>query len=266
MNAHILPALLLTAAFPLAAAAQDTTTDPAAPPTQQTDDMNSTTTGSDTAAPSQDTTTSPAAAPAQPADEMNSTTTIGGASADQNASAATTGGETFVTVPETGAWRVSDLQGKAVYDSEGKSIGEINDVLVSLNGSVNAVIIGVGGFLGVGEKDVAVNMSALQLGPGDTEQQAKAAINATPGASVDPTGPTGSVTGSDNPAVSDPGMTAMGAPDDAANLPASSTDMAANDAGSKVIGDDALPDRIILNVTREQLEKAPEFEGVRAQP
>ncbi|MBS1182414.1 MAG: uncharacterized protein H6Q99_2294 [Proteobacteria bacterium] len=242
MKTRILPVLLLTAAFPFAALAQDTTTSPGTNPG-----------------------TPPAATPAQPTDEMNSTTTIGGASSDQAASATTTGGETFVTVPETGAWRVSDLQGKAVYDSEGKSIGEINDVLVSLNGSVNAVIIGVGGFLGVGEKNVAVNMSALQLGPGDTELQAKAVINSTPDTAVDTTGPTGSVTGSDNPAVSDPGTTAMTSPGTAAN-PAGSSDMAANTADADIIGDDALPDRIILNVTREQLEKAPQFEGVRAQP
>ncbi len=233
MKTHLLPILLLTAAFPLAAAAQDTTTTPAVPQTQQTDDTNSTTNGSAVTAPDQTTSTA-------------------------------VGGETFVTIPETGAWRVSDLQGKSVYDSEGKSIGEINDILVSQNGSVNAVIIGVGGFLGIGEKNVAVNMSALQLGPGDTEEHAKAVISSTPNASVDATAPTGSVTGSDNPAVADPGTTAMPSPDATANQPAGSADMAANDPDTTVIGDDALPDRIILNVTREQLENAPSFEGVRA--
>ena len=77
--------------------------------------------------------------------------------------------DTFVTVPETGAWRVSDLQGKAVYGSDGESIGEINDILVSVDGSVNAVI-GVGGFLGIGEKDFAVDLAAHKLGPGDPQQ------------------------------------------------------------------------------------------------
>lgn len=72
----------------------------------------------------------------------------------------------FITVPEMGAWRVTDLEGKAVYGAENESIGEISDVLVSQDGSINAVIIGVGGFLGIGEKNVAVDMSALQLGPG----------------------------------------------------------------------------------------------------
>nr|WP_254004807.1 PRC-barrel domain-containing protein [Pleomorphomonas sp. NRK KF1] len=163
--------------------------------------------------------------------------------------------ETFVTVPETGAWRVSDLEGKAVYGSDGANIGDINDVLVSQDGSVNAVIIGVGGFLGIGEKDVAVNMSALQLGPGDTQAQANAASSALP----DPTGATGAVSGDAMPGQ---GVTDMDSPGVTTNA---TGDMAANTAGTgATIGDDGLPDRIILNVTREQLEQAPAFEGVEA--
>ena len=43
-------------------------------------------------------------------------------------------------------------------------------------------------------------------------------------------------------------------------------DMAANDGGETIeIGEDGLPDRIVLNVTRQQLEDAPAFEGVRGE-
>ena len=39
----------------------------------------------------------------------------------------------------------------------------MNDLIVTDNGSVQAVILGVGGFLGIGEKDVAVTMQAIQM-------------------------------------------------------------------------------------------------------
>ncbi|MCV2868690.1 PRC-barrel domain-containing protein [Defluviimonas sp. WL0002] len=42
-------------------------------------------------------------------------------------------------------------------------VGDINDLIIKLDGSVEGVVIGVGGFLGLGEKDVAVKMDALSL-------------------------------------------------------------------------------------------------------
>ena len=53
-----------------------------------------------------------------------------------------------------------------MYGANNENIGEINDVLINRNGQVVAVIIGVGGFLGIGEKDVAVPMSMLLFQPG----------------------------------------------------------------------------------------------------
>ena len=41
-------------------------------------------------------------------------------------------------------------------------VGEINDVVLDWDGSIKAVVLGVGGFLGIGEKDVAVEMSSLR--------------------------------------------------------------------------------------------------------
>lgn len=48
-----------------------------------------------------------------------------------------------------------------VYDPSDAKIGTINDVLVDKDGRVTALMIGVGGFLGMGEKDVAVPFAAL---------------------------------------------------------------------------------------------------------
>lgn len=57
---------------------------------------------------------------------------------------------------------VTDWYKQAVYDHNNTKIGDISDVLVGSNGQINAVIIGVGGFLGAGEKDVAVNFSSIK--------------------------------------------------------------------------------------------------------
>jgi sporulation protein YlmC with PRC-barrel domain len=57
---------------------------------------------------------------------------------------------------------VTDWYKQDVYDPNNSKIGEIMDVLVAPTGQVNALIIGVGGFLGVGEKDVAVDFNAVK--------------------------------------------------------------------------------------------------------
>ena len=50
-----------------------------------------------------------------------------------------------------------------VYDPNDSKIGEIMDVLVDREGKATALIVGVGGFLGMGEKDVAVPFNAVQV-------------------------------------------------------------------------------------------------------
>ena len=50
-----------------------------------------------------------------------------------------------------------------VYDPSDNKIGEIMDVLIDKSGKVTGLIIGVGGFLGMGEKDVAVPFDAVKV-------------------------------------------------------------------------------------------------------
>ena len=52
---------------------------------------------------------------------------------------------------------------QSVYDPNDSKIGEIMDVLVDREGKATAHIVGVGGFLGMGEKDVAVPFNAVQI-------------------------------------------------------------------------------------------------------
>jgi sporulation protein YlmC with PRC-barrel domain len=58
---------------------------------------------------------------------------------------------------------ISDYYNQAVYDNRDNKIGDVNDLLLDKSGKISAVIVGVGGFLGVGEKNVAVPFSSLKV-------------------------------------------------------------------------------------------------------
>lgn len=60
-------------------------------------------------------------------------------------------------------WRSSKLVGTGVQNAAGERIGEINEIIVGNDGRVHAVVLGIGGFLGIGEREVAVNYSALNM-------------------------------------------------------------------------------------------------------
>ena len=57
---------------------------------------------------------------------------------------------------------VTDWYRQPVYDSNNNKLGDVKDVLVDHAGKINAVILGVGGILGAGEKDVAVPFVAVK--------------------------------------------------------------------------------------------------------
>jgi len=77
------------------------------------------------------------------------------------AGTATAAGEIMTSIPPS-SLTVTDWYKQSVYDPNNNKVGEIMDVLVSSDGKVNALIVGVGGFLGAGEKDVAVNFTAVK--------------------------------------------------------------------------------------------------------
>ena len=114
-----------------------------------------------------------------------------------------------------------------VYGPDDKQIGKIDDILMDHDGEAQAVVIGVGGFLGFGKKDVAVPFSAMQW---RTEPRK------VPATDQPPTNPVASTTG--QPA---------GPP------PMKETDPAATEASQ------GYPDKAILNVTVAQLKAAPDF-------
>ena len=67
----------------------------------------------------------------------------------------------FVNTQQAEEMLASTLLGTPVYNGENQSLGEINDVLLDADGQLKTVVIGVGGFLGIAERDVAVPWEAL---------------------------------------------------------------------------------------------------------
>src|SRR3954467_8153606 len=90
-------------------------------------------------------------------------TTAASAQAPQNAQRqAGPPAQVLATVPNNGV-TITHWYKQNVYDPSDNKIGEIMDVLVDRAGKATALIIGVGGFLGMGEKDVAVPFDAVQV-------------------------------------------------------------------------------------------------------
>ncbi len=76
----------------------------------------------------------------------------------------------FVTAVPSDALSISTYYNEDVYDNQDNKIGDVNDILLDKDGRVSTVIIGVGGLLGVGEKDVAVPFSALKVAEKDGDR------------------------------------------------------------------------------------------------
>ncbi|MDP2355037.1 MAG: PRC-barrel domain-containing protein [Beijerinckiaceae bacterium] len=73
-----------------------------------------------------------------------------------------TGSLQYLTEHRAGLWRASKLDGVDVYNEQNDKIGDITEVLLDETGRIEAVVIGVGGFLGIGQRNVAVPFNALK--------------------------------------------------------------------------------------------------------
>lgn len=76
--------------------------------------------------------------------------------------------EGVIQLQDQDTFLTSDLTGATVYSPQDEAIGDVNDVIVSRDGKVDGLVVGVGGFLGIGEKDVAIQMSEIKLMDTDT--------------------------------------------------------------------------------------------------
>lgn len=140
----------------------------------------------------------------------------------QQTTPAPTGAVSFVTKAEPGQYRTSKLVGVKIHNAKDETIGNVNDVVVDKKGAVLAVVIGVGGFLGIGEKNVALPYNAI--------------------------------TWSDTPAASP--QPSAGAPAPAGTPPAPTGTTPETQAANQVRD---YPANGMLAMTKEQLEAAPAF-------
>jgi hypothetical protein len=148
--------------------------------------------------------------------------------ANQPAQTQAPSGVNFVTSQAKTQWRAPKLIGVGVYGPDDKQIGKIDDLLMDRSGAAQTIVIGVGGFLGFGKKDVAVPFSAMQW---RTEARKAPAADQPPSSAGNPAAPTTTT--------AQPAMT--------------ETDPATTEASQ------GYPDKAILNVTLAQLKAAPDF-------
>jgi PRC-barrel domain len=134
--------------------------------------------------------------------------------------------DTFVTEQAENQWRSSKLVGVTVYGPDQKKVGSIKDILVDHDGNAQVIVVGVGGFLGIGAKDVGVPFKAMQW-----RTEGRAAATNPPPAST-----TGSGNGASPSATSAP-------PANPAQIEASQ----------------GYPDMGVLSMTQAQLKDAPDF-------
>lgn len=139
-------AIFLGAAIAPAAYAQDTTQPQTAPA------MESPATAPD------------AGTPAQPMDDMNeaqTTTPPAAGEAATDTAAATP--DTYLTEQAPTQISANTYIGQSVYNSADESIGSISDLIMEKDGGITAAVIGVGGFLGIGQKAVAVPFNNITV-------------------------------------------------------------------------------------------------------
>jgi hypothetical protein len=130
------------------------------------------------------------------------------------------------TAAAAGLWQGSKLIGLNVYNNNNEKIGDIKQLMVNKSGQIDTVVIGVGGFLGMGERDVAVKFSELKW--------SNEPVRSTSTSSSSSTSRPGATTG------------------------ASSNASSANTANSAK-SNPTYPDHAMLNADKDQLKAMPQF-------
>ena len=142
---------------------------------------------------------------------------------DKAAPAATA---TTTTTTASGQWRTSKMDGLKVYNDANENIGSINDLLMDKNGDIKIAVIGVGGFLGMGEHLVAVPYEKLKF---VNEAVAYTGASGAGGTMSKSTTTTGAATGTEKTSTS-------------------------TSSGSKWY-----PDHVVFNASKDELKNMPEF-------
>lgn len=134
-----------------------------------------------------------------------------------------------MTQIQPGQWRASQMDGLDVYNQNNEKIGDISEMLVDQSGKIQAVVVGVGGFLGIGERNVAIPFEQVRF---VNEPRTTAATTTTGTAGTGGTTTAPSTTGST----------------------AGTTAQTGADTANRTS-----PDHAMVNMTKEQLQAMPEF-------
>ena len=185
-------------------------------------------------------------------------TSSGTASGSAAPSAAASSGK-FLSEEKPNQWRASKLVGVDVYGPNKEKVGDINEVLIDRNGKAEAIVIGVGGFLGIGEKDVAVPFDQVRWSdnPNDVRSTASTGgaggtgATATGGAASNPAGTAGTAGGA--------GTTGSTTAGTGAGSTTASTGTAAGSRADSSTQNRGYPDHAMISMTKEELNNAPSF-------
>ena len=141
------------------------------------------------------------------------------------------------TMHHDGEWRASKLAGVNVYNDANEKIGDINDVILDKSGKAEKVILGVGGFLGMGEHYVAVPFEKLKWvnEPAPSASSSTAPARA-PATNVD--------------------SNARTAADGTART---TTGTATTTSATRTADQNWYPDHAVYNATKDQLKAMPQF-------
>ncbi len=93
--------------------------------------------------------------------------------------ASPSGKATFVDKQTSDQWLASKFKGTDVVGTDDKKIGDVSDILFDKDKKILAYIVGVGGFLGIGAKDVAVDPASFQAVPGSDASNFKLRLSMT---------------------------------------------------------------------------------------
>jgi len=155
----------------------------------------------------------------------------------------------WMTQEQPGQWRASKLEGLNVYNQNNEKIGDISELIVDSSGKVQAVVVGVGGFLGMGEHDVAIPFEQISL-VNEPRAVATTATTTDPNAPAVPRAPATAT------APAAPGTVNPNVPTTTGTV---ATDQRA-DAANRSAPDHAM---LKMNMTKDQLKAAPEFKYAR---
>lgn len=181
----------------------------------------------------------------QPAQTMPAQPGAGASSTMQS----TQGNARFFTAMEADQWRASKFSGVDIYGVDNVKIGDVDDVILDRQGNVEAIVIGVGGFLGIGEKRVALPFNQVEWMIGDRMPSAATA----PAVRTDGTA---APTTAARPTTAVPGTTAApgtaAAPAGAANTDVTGSTVR---AGARM----DYPSYGLLRLTKQDLQNAPSY-------